>query len=218
MQIQDVDFSLELMRAILWQYEDAKNLQGIIAAKQQWYDENQEEFWLRWYRDVFNLYTANDFGLTVWGLILEVSRDAFVGEAREDYPAWGFAGRKNFGRGNFKRTSAGFLKLGTEGYRLLLQLRYWMLVSRGTAPEINAFLKRLFRGQGQAHVIDCLDMSMMYVFTFAPQAWQHFVLQDMDALPRPAGVGVSFRVVNRSTWGFGRHHVNFTRGGLAAAN
>jgi hypothetical protein len=101
MQIQDVDFSLELMRAVLWQYEGAKKLQGIIAAKQAWYDENQEAFWLRWYRDVFNLFTAGDFGLTVWGIILGIRRTTFVAPGREDYPAWGFTGRKNFCRGNF---------------------------------------------------------------------------------------------------------------------
>lgn len=217
MQLQKIDHSLDLMRAVLWQYEDAEKLQGLIAAKQTWYDKNQEQYWLNWYSNVFNLQTALDFGLAVWGIILDESRDAFVGAARADYPAWGFAGRKNFGRGNFRRASAGFLKLGTEPYRLLLRLRYFKLISRGTVPEINAFLKRLFAGQGDVYVLDGLDMTMTYVFTFQPEAWQRFVLQDMDALPRPAGVGVNIRMITRPAFGFGKHHATYNNGAFAAS-
>lgn len=59
-------------------------------------------------------------------------------------------------------------------------------------------------------MLDPLDMSFaVYVFTFAPSSWQRFVLEDMDALPRPAGVGACIRVVSKPTFGFGEHHSNF---------
>ena len=56
--IQDFDSSLNLKVAILWQYEDAEKLKAIVAAKQQWVNQNQRDFWYSWYRDVFNIDTA----------------------------------------------------------------------------------------------------------------------------------------------------------------
>lgn len=215
--IQEFDFSVDLLRCVLWQYNDAARLQTLISKKQEWYTKNQTEFWLNWIRDVFDLRTANDFGLAVWGKILRESREAYVGGTSADYPAFGFGQyRRNFGRGNFRRANAGYVRLGMEQYRLLLQLRYYKLISRGTVPEINAFMKRLFQDQGRVYVLDPLDMSFaVYVFNFAPTFWQRFVLEDIDALPRPAGVGASVRVVTRKTFGFGPHHINF-RGTFAA--
>lgn len=210
--VQDFDFNVDLLRHILWQYNDADRLQSLINQKQDWYTTHQTEFWQTWVRDVFDLRTANDFGLAVWGRILKESREAFLPGESSDYPAWGFgAHRRNFGRSNFRRANAGYVKLAIDQYRLLLQLRYYKLVSRGTVPEINAFLTKLFDGQGRVYVLDPLDMSFaIYVFTFAPASWQRFVLEDMDALPRPAGVGSTIRVVNKPTFGFGQYHKNFT--------
>lgn len=215
MLIQTHGHSLDLLRAITWQFEDAKNLQAIIQAKQQWYEEHHTTFWGNWQKDVFNLFTANDFGLAVWGIILDESRDAFIGAARPDYPAFGFTGRRNFGRGNFKRTKAGYLRISTEQYRLLLILRYYKLISRGTVAEINYLLQQLFAGQGHAYVLDGLNMTMTYVFTFTPESWQRFVFEDMDALPRPAGVGVKIRITTNPRFGFGKYRQNFTNAPFA---
>lgn len=68
----------------------------------------------------------------------------------------------------------------------------------------------MFGDQGKVHVLDPLDMSYaVYVFTYAPSSWQLFVLQDMDALPRPSGVGAKIRVISKPTFGFGEYHSNF---------
>lgn len=145
--IQDFHFNADLLRGLLWQYNDAESLQVMLRKKQEWYERNQAEFWNWWIVNVFDLRTASDFGLAVWGKILGESRGAPVKGMDADYPAFGFGRhRRNFGRGNFRRSSDGYIRLGGEQYRLLLQLRYFKLVSQGTVPEINAFLKRLFQG------------------------------------------------------------------------
>lgn len=210
--VQTFDFSVNLLRCLLWQYNDAERLQSLLRQKQVWYDQNQTAFWQNWITDVFDLRTANDFGLSVWGKILDESRDSYVPGVGIDYPAFGFGRyRRNFGRGNFRRANAGYIRLGIEQYRLLLQLRYFKLTSRGTVPEINAFMRRLFPEQTNIYVLDPLDMSFaIYVFSTAPATWQRYVLADMDALPRPAGVGTQIRVVTRRTFGFGQDHLNFT--------
>jgi hypothetical protein len=209
--VQPFDFSVDLLRCLLWQYNDAARLQSLLRGKQAWYGENQSAFWETWIRDVFDLRTANDFGLAVWGRILDQSREVFVPAAREDYPAWGFGpNRRNFFRSNFRRSRDDYLRLDTEQYRLLLFLRHYKLISRGSVPEINRFMAMLFESDDRVYVLDPLDMSYVtYIFTFMPSSWQRFVVEDMDSLPRPAGVGARIRVVHRPTFGFGPARLNF---------
>src|SRR4051812_32389498 len=103
--VQQFDFSVDLLRAILWQYTGATNLQALLAEKSDWYFANQQRFWTDWFNDVFDLATANDFGLAVWSIILGQPTYIASGPAPADYPAWGFgAYHKNFGNGNFCNT------------------------------------------------------------------------------------------------------------------
>lgn len=211
--IQDFDYSVDLLKAILWQYNDAERLQKLLELKQGWYDDNQSEFWSNWYDDVFNLNTANDFGLSVWSIILNIPLVANEGQDPPGKPIWGFgAFHKNFDNGNFAR-SGNSLRLTTQQKRLILNLRYFQLVSRGTVPEINQFLRSLFKDEGNVYVLDSLDMTFaIYVFTFSPSSQLQLILEKFDLLPRPAGVGVKYIVVTKKTWGFGPYRNNFDNG------
>ncbi len=71
--IQEFDFSVNLLKAILWQYDGSPNLKGLLDEKDAWYISNQTEFWDNWITDVFDLRTANSFGLGVWSIILNES-------------------------------------------------------------------------------------------------------------------------------------------------
>jgi hypothetical protein len=215
MRIQAFDYSIDLLQAILWQYNDAVKLQSILEQKQTWYDEQYSEFWEDWYRDVFDLRTANDFGLSVWAILLNVPLTITSGQT----PApdlWGFGPfRRNFNRGNFAPSSSG-IKLTTAQKRLVLQLRYFQLITRGAIPEINRFLSYVFADYGQVYILDGLDMSIDYVFTFLPPSQLRFVLESFDVLPRPAAVGVNYVVLVRDTFGFGPFHFNFNRGNFGS--
>lgn len=123
--------------------------------------------------------------------------------------------RKNFNRGNFAPSSSG-IKLTTAQKRLVLQLRYFQLVTRGAIPEINRFLNYVFADLGKVYVLDGLDMTINYVFTFLPPSQLRFVLESFDVLPRPAAVGVNYVVTVRETFGFGPFHTNFNRGNFGS--
>lgn len=69
------DFSVDVMQALLWQYDTADALPAIIASKQKWYTDNQQFFWENWFINVFDLRTANDFGCSVWAIILGIPLD-----------------------------------------------------------------------------------------------------------------------------------------------
>lgn len=189
--IQAFDFNVNLLQAILWQYNEATALQSILQQKSDWYSINQTQFWQDWYDNVFNLQTADDFGLQVWAIILDLP--LLVVQSPPDSPvvAWGFEDtHKNFEHGNFFSTGGDAIQLTREQARIALRLRYFQMTTNATVPQINRILKILF-GDGQAYVVDNEDMTIEYVFTFTPSAKLNFVLQKYDLLPRPAGVDYS---------------------------
>lgn len=211
-QVQTLDFSVDLLRALLWQHNDAARLEGLLRQKQEWYDSNQSAFWTDWVTDVFDLRTANDFGLAVWAIILDIPLAVTSQGDAPDKPIWGFGQyRENFNNGNF--ASMGSSSLTTEQKRLVLQLRYFQLVTRGTVPEINAFLAYIFEPLGLAYVNDGHDMTALYVFEFPLSSALEMVLTEYDLLPRPAGVKINYAIIGDADgFGFGRYHENFNNG------
>lgn len=201
--IQEFDFSVDLLRALLWQYDKAANLQSLLADKKAWYDVNQTAFWEGWIRDVFDLRTASEFGLIVWSVILDLP--LFVNTPPDlGKPTFGFdgAGHVNFDNGNFTDTSGSSYYLPLETKRLALQLRYFQLTSAGTVPEINRMLKYLFAGRGKAFLNDFGNMAQQYVFAF-PVTWDlAYLFNNYDILPRPAGVSSTWVDATLTYFGF----------------
>lgn len=191
--IADFDSSVDLVRALLWQHDNATALRSLIESKQDWYNVNQATFWANWYRDVFNIDTANDFGLAVWGRILNVGLGLQV-DSTIGIPHFGFGiYHRNFNNGNFARATSGEQALSTDQKRLIIRLRYYQLVSRGTVVEINEAMARIFGDLGQVFVRDPLDMSKItYVFKFEPSSRVRLILDRMNLLPRPSGIGSEY--------------------------
>lgn len=215
--IQQFDYSVDLLRALLWQYNQAERLQKLVTEKQAWYDNQQSQFWSDWFTDVFDLRTANDFGLSVWSIIL--GQPLFVNLSAGDIPSWGFGTfHRNFTRGNFSSASSSHnqQRLSTESSRILLQLRYFQLTSAGTVPEINRMLAYVFKDYGKSWLNDNHDMTQFYTFTFPLTAELKFLFGHFDILPRPAGVGSFYRIVVRPTWAFDAERENFDNGNFSS--
>lgn len=212
MNIQQFDFSVNLLRALLWQHNEAARLESLLTQKQAWYDEKQRDFWNDWIVNVFDLRTADDFGISVWAIILGLPLTQSRSADDPDKPIWGFSiDDENFTNGNFANTS-GF-SLTTDECRILLFLRYFQLVTRATVPEINTFLAHVFVDSGTAYVSDGLNMTARYAFGFTMSDDFQTALTYFDLLPRPAGVFVDFVIVpDADGWGFGPPHFNFTNG------
>jgi len=105
-QIQTFDFSVDLLRALLWQHNKAERLESLLRQKQAWYDANQSGFWTDWIADVFDLRTANDFGLAVWAVILDIPLVVASSVDPDDKPIWGFGQyRENFNKGMLASSS-----------------------------------------------------------------------------------------------------------------
>lgn len=212
-RVQQFDFSVDLLRAVLWQYNDAARLQSLFAQKSGWYSEAQAGFWTDWTRDVFDLTTANEFGLSVWGVILNVPLSyGLPGTGAR--AVWGFGDfNQNFENGNFGRDAAGVAGLTLDQKRLVLRLRYYQLISDGTVPHINFVLREIF---GMGKVLDQYDMTATYVFETALPSGVLAVLQEFDLLPRPAGVEINILIDPANVFGFDPFYQNFENGGFGA--
>ena len=217
-RIQPFDQSVNVLPSILWQYENADKFVRLIQSQQAWIDENQNKFWQDWFRDVFDVDTANSFGLSVWARILGINL-AVPATPTIGNTSWGFgANRRNFGRGNFGRDRDGQINLSLDQQRLVIKLRLAQIIVRPTAYYINEMLESILNTPGRSvYAYDTLDMEyVVYVFDFAPDSQLRFILENYDLLPRPSGVGVQWIVTSRPAWGFGPNRLNFNNGTFGA--
>lgn len=196
--VETFDFSVDLLSALLWEFNSAENLEGLIRSKQVFYDREQTQFWENWIRDVFDLRTANEFGLSVWSIILDLPLFSELEESPDDYTAWGFATAgpaNNFDNSNFAVSAGEFVGLGDEQKRLILRLRYHQLTTTATVPDINRILADVF-GDRIAYVLDNNNMTIQYTFTTAIDSQLLFALDNFDVLPRPSGVSRTIMMSN----------------------
>lgn len=219
-RVQEFDYNIDTLTTLLWQYNDAVNLEGLLAQKLGWYNLNHRDFWDDWYRDVFDLRTVNEFGATVWSIILDIPLVQEIGQSPGGYPFWGFGpaltGAENFDRGNFGTNSSSGVSLTLEQKRLILRLRYFRLTNKGNVTDINAFLKTIFSSSGPVFILDNLDMTIDYVFQFTLNASLEFVFREFDILPRPAGVKLNTVTSLRAVFGFDNTHLNFDNGNFVS--
>jgi len=213
--IQQFDYEINLLQAILWQYNNAVNLQGLLEAKNAWYEANQTEFWSSWYDNVFNLETADQFGLVVWGIILGLQLYVNV-PPPSGAPIFGFSGSitgsVNFDNGILTTGNGETHVLPVETQRIALQLRYFQLTSSGTVPETNRMLKYLFGDMGTAYLLDLGHMAQEYIFEFPLSADLTYLFDNYDILPRPAGVISTYTNNLTEYFGFNSFNYNFDNG------
>ena len=224
MRVEHIDLAMDVTTALLWQYNNAPNITGLLEDKNAWLAENYTQFWTDWYTDVFNLQTANEFGIAVWAIILDLP--LFINNTpTAPNSKWGFGQyRKNFTHGNFAKDNDKFPNLTIEEKRLILILRYYRLSCRASISNafgisnINEFLNWAFRNFGRVYALDGLNMTMSYVFQFTPSNNLLNFLKQYDILPRPCGVGIKYVLAQRKSWGFGQYRKNFTHGNFVGHN
>lgn len=189
--IQEFDYNANIMRSLLWRNNAAPNITELIQNKQDYFDADNRDFWESWFTDVFDLRTANKFGLSVWSIILGFPISLLPDVLPADNSNWGFGSfRKNFNNGNF--TPLGGFPLTVEDARIVLRLRYYQLTTNGNVSGLNLMLDDIFSDQGLSYVTDGLDMTMVYVFNFVVSSSLQSVFSTSDILPRPAGVSLTF--------------------------
>ncbi|MCK1967166.1 MULTISPECIES: DUF2612 domain-containing protein [Franconibacter] len=208
MNIQPFDFSVDILKVVKWEYDQAPNLKFLLNIKQEWYTRHHARFWDEWERDVFNLFTANDFGLNVWAIILDLPLYTQSAASSASYPAFGFSGfGLNFGRSNFATDADTVNRLTVEQKRQLLRMRWWQIISDGSMPSLNHALYDVFGSE--VYALDGHDMAITVVYQKVLPNLMMRLLQDFDLIPRPAGVKLNHLVKPGEAFGFAPHNLNF---------
>lgn len=210
---------INLEQTICSQYANSPILLQLLQNMNGYLDPRKNL--INFYNYVWNVDTAQGFGLNTWGRIVGVSRVITIpgsagsfGFANSDSPPdW-----QNFGSvdspgvgGPFfsGQVSTGGFTLNDDSYRTLILTKALANICATTAPALNQLIQNLFPGRGRAYVQDggqtnksAGGMRMSYVFEFPLTNIEYAILAYSGVLPHPAGVLVSITVVPTGTFGF----------------
>jgi hypothetical protein len=144
------------------------------------------------YDMIWNVYTAQGYGLDVWGRIVGVGRALrfsggidYLGMNEAGLLAWtGFEQGILYSGG----TTTNNVNLSDTDFRTLILAKAASNICDGSIPAINAILLNLF---GNGHVQDNQDMTMAFVFTVSLTPVQQAIIAQSGVLPNPAGVVIT---------------------------
>lgn len=189
----------DVQQTLLSQYANAPRIVALIEGWNQMLDP--APLIDQWYQMVWNMHTAQGYGLDVWGRIVGVSRVLTL--SSQSYT--GFFEASDLTEEGFNQTpwyqgveATSNYRLADDGYRQLIYAKALANIADGSVLQINQVLMTLFAGQGDAYVRDNGDMTMTYVFRFVPTDVQVSIIQNSGVLPRPVGVGVSYVIESTS--------------------
>ena len=160
------------------------------------------------YNNVWNVLTAQGWGLDVWGTIVGVSRVLRLTGTKK--PCFGFAEAhstryKPFGWAPMysPRTNFYALSLDDESFRALIMVKARANISGCSAKDMNVALLQLFGVYGRCYVHEMGTMRMLFTFEFWLSALSRAILTSSNAMPRPSGVQLAvLQIKPLTTFGF----------------
>lgn len=191
---------VNVKQALIWRHNNAPVLTSLANAKEAWYETNHAGFWQDWYNGVFNLTTANDFGCSVWSIILDLFYN--IENTSVTNVPFGFGMfNKNFFNSNFSPIEKPSVALKTFEKIIILLLRHWQIVSKGRTVEDNSFLKTLFQPANEnwdwpgmptnwPKIVDNLNMTCSVSLNAPISANLASVIIGFDLLPRASTVNL----------------------------
>lgn len=181
---------------VISQYANSPVILELIANFAEYLDPNANlaEF----YRLVFNVDTAEGYGLDVWGRIVGVSRvlnlpvpGVYFGFSEALPGSYPFDEAIFYGGATLTSNFA----LSDTAFRRLILAKALANISDGSIPSINQILINLFSQYGNCYVVDRNDMSLKYSFGSTLDSVDRAIVTQSGALPKPAGV--SFTIEER---------------------
>lgn len=192
---------------VISQYANSPTLLQLVQNCNQYLrqDANFQAF----FDFVFNVDTAQGFGLDYWGRIVDISR---LLEIQSNFNLFGFQntdtppGVLPFNQGVFNVPGNGITasyELLDDSYRTLILVKALANISATTAPAVNNLLRNLFPGRGKAYVLDLGNMAMQYTFEFQLTPTEYAILSQSGAIPHPAGVKTTIvTIADTALFGF----------------
>src|ERR1700676_2897924 len=145
---------------IISQYANSPIITTLIGDFFAWLDQtaNLNNF----YNDIWNVATAQGYGLDVWGRIVGVTRTLNVATAGKYF---GFDEATTLSADPFNQSpfyvgsplTTNF-QLSDSAFRVLIYAKALANICDGSIPAMNALLRNLFPGRGNCYVIDNNNM------------------------------------------------------------
>lgn len=146
------------------------------------------------YDMIWNIATAQGYGLDVWGRIVGVSRILKFPDSSqlpfgfEEPSSWVGFGQGGFYSGN---VAASNFSLSDTDFRTLIYAKAASNISDGAIPSVNKILLTLFPNRGDCYVQDNQDMSLVYIFKFTLNPVELAIVQSSNILPSSTGIVVN---------------------------
>lgn len=178
---------------------------------QQLIEDRREYFATGWQDQLFavvwDVDTAQGFGLDIWGRIVVVSRQLQIPQDGEYFgfntgapQSWSPFDEQSFYTGGGDTQT---FTLADPAYRVVILAKALSNISAANSPALNLVLQQLFPNRGRAWVNDLGGMSIRFVFEFPLESWEKSVLINGNVIPRPAGVLAYILEAPEETFGFG---------------
>lgn len=197
-------------RTVISQYANSPTLRQLIRNMDEYI--NPDTDFDAFYDYVWNVETAQGFGLDIWGRIVGVGRMLTIPGAgvylgyQEAYTAPTAAtGAQPFGQAPMYvgAASTQTYRLADDAYRKLILVKALANISDCTSPSLNRLLSNLFSGRGRCYVSDTGQMEFRYVFEFALEPYEIAILTQSGVIPKPAAVLANVLQVDLpTTFGF----------------
>ena len=170
------------------------------------------------YEKIFDIYTAEGWGLDNWGRILALGR--LIDLEPEECFGFEFSLLDPFDQNVFFQAGPPrAVRLGDESYRRLLLYKAAANIAASDLGTLNRLLNAVFADTPGMYILETGPMTIRYVFEFYLSAMDRAMLRLTFVPPRPAGVGYDFLEVDpASVFGFNGSELqpfdqgNFTRG------
>lgn len=185
-------------KTVLSQYAASPKINALINSFNE--AVSIDDFTEKFLTLVWDINTAEGYGLDVWGKIVDVSRRLTV---HTDFQHLGFSealleshtvndpqpfGQAPFYSGEYLTET---VELSDPIYRKLIMLKAMSNITDCTIPNINRMLVYMFGESGRAYVTSDGPLKMSYVFEFPLSTAELAIIQSSGALPSPPGVNVS---------------------------
>lgn len=151
-----------------------------------------------WFRLVFNLKTAQGYGLDIWGKILNQSRRfKYIDENEQEQEVY-LQGAQTIGGVSYTSEQI------EEKYRMILFFKSFSYSSNHTISSLNNLLNFFFQEQlndekKTVKVIDYGTMVIEVFFNFFVEKLDKAIIMS-DLFPHPTGVKVNYRFVPNGEW------------------
>lgn len=175
---------------VISQYANSPILTTLISNFYQYIDQTQN---LDSFFDlIWNVLTAQGYGLDVWGRIVGVSR-TFQSPSTTKNLGFDEATVVNADPWNQSPFYSGpslqsTFSLSDTDFRRLILAKAAFNITDGSIPSINQLLLNLFPNRGNCYVTDDGNMAMTYTFNFVLSTQEIGMLFQSGVLPKPTGV------------------------------